>query len=131
MEEDRALFVISFGFVVNSVVCLFGNSLTLVCIKKNPKLHTNLFVYIASMAVSDMTSTVIYSVISYYIISGKIADVNTVTCATLAGVGMFPLWNSVAHLMTVTSHKWIAVIFPLRLNDIIKPYVQPLTLVLD
>ena len=131
MEEDRALFVIGIGFVVNSVVCLFGNSLTLVCIKKNRKLHTSLFFYIASMAISDMTSTVIYSVISYYIISGKIADVDTVTCATLAGIGMFPLWNSVAHLMTVTSQKWIAVMFPLRLSDIIKPYVQPLTLVLD
>ncbi len=110
-----------FGYLslIIAVIVVLGNVLTLWSIWRNPRLQCKPFVYIVSLAVVDLLCGVTYP--TYVIIALKRDKMLGNMCATLVGLFLFPMWSSVGHMISIAAERYIAILYPLRYQNIVTP----------
>ena len=124
--ENGPYWIIHLGIMV-PVCCwiMLANSLTLMAIRINKQLQTKTHMLVASLAVVDLSVGAVMMMesilFSYYILRKSLAvDIKgPLLCLTLLALWIPPVANSFNHLVMIAVDRYIAVLYPLRYEQMI------------
>ena len=108
-------FLVSLILVISVTLWVItANTLIVIVVALSPKLHRKMYIFIVSLAASDLLNGVIAPVTWYMQTAGGLNDRAFIVCLVMYALMVYPMIASIMNILSVAVDRYLAVQFPLH-----------------